>query len=607
MRSFATESHAASARAPAAPAPVPSFLGRTPLVRTTLRGARLQPKLTIGAVDDSAEHEADRVADQVMRMSERTVAADGGKAPGNPVSADGLQRKCACGGSAGPAGECAACAARRQATLRHPVADQREAAPALVHDALGTPGRPLDDDTRGFMEGRFGRNFSHVHVHTDATSERSAQAVGALAYTVGDDVVFNAGEYAPKTTDGRRLIAHELAHTLQQGGAGSAVLQRACGPAEVGEPEGCTFSADDVSGPRYLFRVNCDEFATGNEEDLRVDAASIVNGEIVEIHGIASIDGDADFNWHLSCARALRARAVIEAETAARGITATIRVFHHGARPGDATLQRSVVLVRTAPSQLEHCCGPDATDWFIDQVNAAKADPIILALQRRLTGAERLARRYGFSAERIAEGAVSRRVLAEEARVHPPPRTPEARSQLAASLPGQRALGRAVMAATMPLVGAPEAYVLAAIRSSALIWKGLVGTGMKYDFKNSARTLGNPQSAHCPVNCAGTVTLCPTTGSDCFIKDVPGNLFFAHVGRFVGWTELALQLGSEFAQLEASARWDPPEDTRMISFGFALPDPLTRTNLCSAINANRTVFNLQSCTNCSEGITADVV
>ncbi len=569
-----------------------------------------------------------------------------------PVQTRLLQRKCACGNSSSLTGKCSECQKKKLSLQRRAVNNTAESSevPPIVHEVLRSSGQPLDSGTRTFMESRFGHDFSQVRVHTDGKAAKSAQSVNALAYTVGQNVVFNSGQYAPEANEGQRLLAHELTHVIQQQRGSSSLqtdlkihsahdayereadrtahlvadhhakvtsnlttnvvsLQRACGSAAIGEPTGCTPSSEEVERPRYLFRVNCDEFARGNEEDLRADAQAIADGEIIEIHGLASVDGDPVFNQHLSCARALRAKAVIEEILAQRGIRATIHVFSHGATPGDATQQRSVVVTRTRPTPPPEpdTCGPDATDWFIRQVNTAKTDRRVLALRQRLTGAQRNARRFGFSAERIAEGAVARRVLAEEARVGSPSRTPEARSQLTASVPGQREFGRALVAASVPLVGAPEAFVLAAIRGAALTWKDLVGTGRKYDFKNDSRTMQNPTSAHCPVNCANTITLCPTHASNCFIKDVPGNLFYAHVGRFVGWTELALQLGSQFAQLDASARWDPPEDTPMIRFGFRLPDPLTRSGLCAAINANRSIFNIQQCTNCSEETTAEVV
>jgi hypothetical protein len=242
-------------------------------------------------------------------------------------------------------------------------------------------------------------------------------------------------------------------------------------------------------------------------------------------------------------------------------------------------------------------------------VDKAKRDPIVLAVQANLAGAHRVAARFGFSAERVAEGGIAKRVLAEETKAGSPARTPEAAAQITASAPGQAEFGRAVAAATAPLpfVGAPEQIVLLVIRRAAAAWKDLVGTGKRYDFKNDPATMKGPSSAHCPVQCDNTITLCPSTTSDCFLTDVPGNLFYAHLGRFIGWTELSLQLGSEFAQLESTKTWDPPEDTHMISIGFALPHPLGRSDLCAAIGANRGSFNLMPCANCSEPTTAALV
>jgi outer membrane protein OmpA-like peptidoglycan-associated protein len=86
----------------------------------------------------------------------------------------------------------------------------------VVHDTLNSSGQPLDSDTRAFMEPRFEHDFSQVRVHTDAEAAESAQAVNALAYTVGRDVVFGEGQYAPETSEGRELLAHELTHVVQQ-------------------------------------------------------------------------------------------------------------------------------------------------------------------------------------------------------------------------------------------------------------------------------------------------------------------------------------------------------------------------------------------------------
>ncbi|HJR75341.1 MAG TPA: DUF4157 domain-containing protein [Nitrospiraceae bacterium] len=91
------------------------------------------------------------------------------------------------------------------------------AAPPIVHDVLSSRGRPLDPATRAFFEPRLGHDFSRVRVHTGGIAEQSARRLNAHAYTVGHDIVFGPGQYAPQTAAGRRLLAHELVHVAQQG------------------------------------------------------------------------------------------------------------------------------------------------------------------------------------------------------------------------------------------------------------------------------------------------------------------------------------------------------------------------------------------------------
>lgn len=95
-------------------------------------------------------------------------------------------------------------------------------APSIVHDVLNSPGRPLDAATRAFMEPRFGHDFSRVRVHSGSMAEQSARDLNAHAYTVGHNIVFGAGRFAPGTQEGRRLIAHELTHVVQQSGMDTA-------------------------------------------------------------------------------------------------------------------------------------------------------------------------------------------------------------------------------------------------------------------------------------------------------------------------------------------------------------------------------------------------
>lgn len=133
-----------------------------------------QCKREIGSVSGQLEHEADNVAELVTRMPSDSI----------------------------PVGE----------PLRRPPAT---AARALLG---GRAGQPLDAETRAFMEPRFGHDFSQVRVHSDVEAETSAESLKALAYTVGSDVVFAKGQYSPASSAGRRLLAHELCHVVQQSG-----------------------------------------------------------------------------------------------------------------------------------------------------------------------------------------------------------------------------------------------------------------------------------------------------------------------------------------------------------------------------------------------------
>ncbi len=147
-----------------------------------------------------------------------------------PVAGRLLQRKCACGGAPGADGECSECRNKRLQRKAEP-GGRTPDVPSIVHDVLRSPGQPLDQGTRAFLEPRFGHDFSRVRVHTDARAGQSASAVGALAYTVGQDVVFGPGRYEPATNEGRRLIAHEVTHTLQQ-----KVASEPSAPLIVNEP-----------------------------------------------------------------------------------------------------------------------------------------------------------------------------------------------------------------------------------------------------------------------------------------------------------------------------------------------------------------------------------
>ncbi len=122
-------------------------------------------------------------------------------------------------------------------------------APPLVHEVLRSPGQPLDAATRAVMEPRFGHDFSKVRVHTDTRANESANAVDALAYTVGPQIVFGAGRYRPGSTTGRQLLAHELTHVVQQRGQPSAGHSLLVGPSSDAYEAEAERAASTVSRP----------------------------------------------------------------------------------------------------------------------------------------------------------------------------------------------------------------------------------------------------------------------------------------------------------------------------------------------------------------------
>jgi hypothetical protein len=143
-----------------------------------------------------------------------------------------LRRACACGGTPGPDGECAACRARRLGLERSREGAGPAYAPPVVHRALQAPGRPLDSATRASFEARLGHDLGAVRVHTGALAGESARAIDADAYTVGSHVVLRSG-YGPESPEGSRLLAHELTHVVQQRAAGYSPGE----PVPVGAPD----------------------------------------------------------------------------------------------------------------------------------------------------------------------------------------------------------------------------------------------------------------------------------------------------------------------------------------------------------------------------------
>ena len=275
-----------------------------------------------------------------------------------PVSTGILQRKCAsCGQHAIAGGECGECQKNRSLLQRQ--STNREATsevPPIVHEVLRSPGQPLDFDTRDFMESRFGQDFSQVQVHTDAKAAESARAVNALAYTVGQDIVFGASQYSPGTITGQKLLAHELTHTIQQTQFGLSNISQAktaiSKPDDIYEKEAEKLAtqvvelngAEPIQVQRQLsgaelqrlgdlkkvpaglscpipvatslplpvvvdltFNTNVSTLSKLQKDQIEsfvVSWNALGSNTDIQVNGYASVDGPDELNWQLSCARA---------------------------------------------------------------------------------------------------------------------------------------------------------------------------------------------------------------------------------------------------------------------------------------------------------------
>ena len=175
-----------------------------------------------------------------------------------------LQRACACSGNPDPDEE-------QGGVLRRAALGPQPAAgvPAIVRQVLHSPGQPLDGSTRALLEPRFGHDFGRVRIHRDAQAAESARAVNALAYTVGNEIVFGAGQFAPGTSTGQRILAHELTHVVQQGGA-MPPMRNAAGTTPAAQQGG-------AGAAERALTVGAPDDASEREADLA--SRSILSGD----------------------------------------------------------------------------------------------------------------------------------------------------------------------------------------------------------------------------------------------------------------------------------------------------------------------------------------
>lgn len=248
----------------------------------------IQPKLTVSQPGDPYEQEADRVADQVMRMPEPA-----------------LQRTCAT--CAAGSASCPKCEESQAGLVQRKAEHNSGSTGGSVADGfvqgLGS-GRPLDAPTRLFMASRFGQDFGHVRVYTDDRAAKSAQAVNAVAYTLGNAVVFAPGRYTPDTTEGRRLLSHELTHVVQQSGTGLR-LQRQTEDFRVTQVQPDPQRRTQGMADRFFFELDQSDFRADvpaeAAERARLESWATAHvDQYVRLVGRASQEGSLAHNRELA-------------------------------------------------------------------------------------------------------------------------------------------------------------------------------------------------------------------------------------------------------------------------------------------------------------------
>jgi Domain of unknown function (DUF4157)/Protein-glutamine gamma-glutamyltransferase len=259
------------------------------------RSQPLQAKLVVGRSDDPAEHAAERVAAHVLRMPDpthtgRAIAHEPEPTRDSPT----IQCKSVHTASV-PGGEA-------------PVPRSEAAVQAAVRG-----GAFLSGDVRVFFETRMGHDFSDVRVHTDGAADAAARAVQASAYTVGRDVVFAAGQYAPDTRDGRRLLAHELTHVVQQRRAPVRSVQRklAVGAGLSMDTKGFTTSksGDEYTCPAIVKNSVWNELFT----------SLLFSPRVFKIAGTTKAAIDANLEKHMTARHDIAAFAAKKKYTFAAG------------------------------------------------------------------------------------------------------------------------------------------------------------------------------------------------------------------------------------------------------------------------------------------------
>jgi len=281
-QSFAIKSKRTSKPARRTPglSTTPNHLAQPVVIKPT-QNLPIQAKLMIGQPNDKYEQEADRVADQVMRMSDADVAQRDESGAVQPMQ---IQRMCS---------ECE----EEQSLQRQPEKEEEEElqakeipgqtpkiAPNLESriNSLKGGGQPLDPATRSFFEPRFGHDFSNVRVHTDSNAADTSKSINARAFTLENHVVMGAGEYQPGSQSSQRLLGHELTHIIQQKGhidlAQRAVSRHSnCRPNAFGAPANPLVQIQNANNRAFLMALGTSHLLFLDSILLRVPAGVVAD------------------------------------------------------------------------------------------------------------------------------------------------------------------------------------------------------------------------------------------------------------------------------------------------------------------------------------------
>lgn len=161
-----------------------------------------------------------------------------------------------------------------------PIDREEDVVSRNVRETLNSPGKPLDPELRAFFEPRFGRDFGNVRVHRDDRAAQSALDLGALAYTSGNDLVFAPGAYAPTEASGRRLIAHELSHVVQQSQSRTAGIQRDTPASPPARANPAPAASKRPSGTAFWGAYQQIGYNRWQGEEKRIEVWKFIGGDV---------------------------------------------------------------------------------------------------------------------------------------------------------------------------------------------------------------------------------------------------------------------------------------------------------------------------------------